>query len=50
MNDSNRDFLYEGPKQRYWTHLVLDYGLNDYYNTGSTKCLDISHDKVWVNP
>jgi hypothetical protein len=48
VNDSRKDVLYEGPLQRAWKHLVLDYNHDDYYDSHNANCPSINADAVWM--
>jgi hypothetical protein len=49
VNDSRKDLLYEGPLQRAWNHLVLDYNHDDYYGSHNANCPSINGDAVWMS-
>jgi hypothetical protein len=47
VSDSNADVIYNGPNERNWDHLVLDYHHDDYYHAGIPGCWDIASHPAW---
>ena len=43
VGDTPNDLMYAGSAPWGVPNLVLDYGHNDYYKTGSTSCLDVAN-------